>query len=98
MSDTEGAKRTLTLAESTGIGAVADLQVALLNLLDTGEATEVEVDCSAVRSIDAAVLQCLLVLARTAPSGGKRLRLVRPSEDFRRIAAYVGLVDELVAA
>lgn len=89
--------KSLALAESVTIAAVADLQVALANLLESGEPA-VEVNCSAVRSIDAAVLQCLLVNRRVAAAGGRRLDLVQPSEDFRRIAAYVGLVDELLAA
>ncbi len=89
--------KSLALAESTNIAAVADLQVALANLLESGDAV-VAVDCGAVRSIDAAVLQCLLVNRRIAAAGGKRLELVQASDDFRRIAAYVGLVDELLAA
>jgi len=51
-----------------------------------------------VKSIDAAVLQCLLVNRRAAAARGTRLKLVQASEDFRRIAAYVGLVEELLAA
>ncbi len=95
MSDTP--PQSLALAESTNIAAVADLQVAIANLLESGSAT-VEIDCSAVRSIDTAVLQCLLVNRRVAAAGGRRLQFVQASDDFRRIAAYVGLVDELLAA
>jgi anti-anti-sigma regulatory factor len=95
MSDTP--PKALVLAESTNIAAVADLQVALANLLESGEVV-VAVDCGAVRSIDAAVLQCLLLNRRIAAASGKRLDLVRASDDFRRIAAYVGLVDALLAA
>lgn len=95
MPDTQ--PKSLALPESTHIAAVADLQVAISNLLE-GEGAAVEVDCSAVKSIDAAVLQCLLVNRRVAAASGKRLRLVQASEDFRRIAAYIGLVDELLAA
>ncbi|MGE3772347.1 MAG: STAS domain-containing protein [Gammaproteobacteria bacterium] len=95
MSDTQ--PKSLALAESTHIAAVADLQVALANLLESADAA-VEVDCSAVKSIDAAVLQCLLFNRRVAAASGKRLALVQASEDFRRIAAYVGLVEELLAA
>ncbi len=96
MSDT--ASKSLSLAESATIAIVADLQVALANLLETAEVDAVDVDCSAVKSIDAAVLQCLLVNRRVAAANGKHLRLVQPSDDFRRIAAYVGLVDDLIAA
>ena len=81
------AAKTLSLAEGSNIANVADLQVALANLLEADDAQVVDVDCSAVRSIDCAVLQCLL---------GKALRCVRPSEDFTRIAAYVGLEGALV--
>lgn len=90
--------KVLALAESTNIAAVADLQVALSNLLEAPDAAVVDVDCSAVRSIDAAVLQCLLVNRRVAAAAGKQLRIARPSDDFVRIAAYVGLVDALAAA
>lgn len=90
------AAKTLSLAEGSNIANVADLQVALANLLEAEDAQVVEVDCSAVRSIDCAVLQCLLVNLRAAASRGKALRCVRPSEDFTRIAAYVGLEGALV--
>ncbi|HMM76002.1 MAG TPA: STAS domain-containing protein [Gammaproteobacteria bacterium] len=95
MSDTQ--PKSLALPESIHIAAVADLQVAIANLLETEDAA-VEIDCSAVKSIDAAVLQCLLVNRRAAAARGTRLKLVQASEDFRRIAAYVGLVEELLAA
>ena len=89
------ASKSLSLAESTSIAAVGDLQVALANLLEDPDATGVDVDCSAVRSIDAAVLQCLLVNGRSAIAAGKTLRVVNPSVDFSRIAGYVGLVNAL---
>ena len=92
-----GEAKTLMLAENAGIANVADLQVALTNLLEAEGAGLVEVDCSAVRSIDAAVLQCLLVNSRLAVANGKRLRVMQPSADFQRIAAYVGLVEEFGA-
>ena len=83
--------KALALAESTTIAGVGDLQVALANLLEEADATGVEVDCSAVRSVDAAVLQCLLFHGRVAAAAGKALHIVNPSEDFNRIAGYVGL-------
>ncbi len=91
---TAAAASTLALSETANIASAADLQVAISNLLEAGAATRLEIDCSAVRSIDAAVLQCLIVNARVAERGGKSLHCVRPSEDFMRIAAYVGLSGE----
>lgn len=95
---TAAAASTLALSETANIASAADLQVAISNLLETGPASPVEIDCSAVRSIDAAVLQCLIVNVRLAATGGNSLRCVRPSEDFLRIAAYVGLSGEFSPA
>jgi|LNFM01.1.fsa_nt_gb anti-anti-sigma regulatory factor len=89
--------KALALAESTNIAGVGDLQVALANLLEEADTAGVDVDCSAVRSVDAAVLQCLLFNGRVANAAGKALRIVNPSEDFRRIAGYVGLTDAFAA-
>ena len=87
----------LTLPESTGIAGVAALRTALFELVDGVAGSPVELDCSAVRSIDAASMQCLLVARRKAASAGGTLVLARPSEDFRRCVAYVGLGAELLA-
>ncbi len=85
--------KSLTLAESNGVAAVSDLQVALANLLEDSDTTGIDVDCSAVRSVDAAVLQCLLLNRRNAAAAGKDLRIFNPSADFSRIAGYVGLLN-----
>ena len=88
---------SLTLPESTGIAGVAALRTSLFDLIDEVAGSAVELDCSAVRSIDAASLQCLLVARRKAQGAGGTLVLARPSEDFRRYVAYVGLGAELLS-
>lgn len=88
----------LTLGETVQIAGVSALSVMLGALLDATESGGiVVVDCSAVRSIDAATLQCLLMARRHARASGGDLQLAQPSDDFLRYAGYVGLTAELIS-
>lgn len=89
--------KALILPESTGISGVAELRTTLFERIDGAAGASVEVDCSVVRSIDAASLQCLLVAHRKAQDTGCILVLANPSQDFRRYADYVGLGALLLA-
>lgn len=89
-------EKLLTLGESVQIAGVAELSAALAALLAATEPS-IEVDCSAVRAIDGASLQCLLAARRDARLSGGDLQLVRPSEDFLRYAGYLGLTAELIS-
>jgi anti-anti-sigma factor len=86
----------LTLPEVTNIAGVAALHALLRERLVAADKAPLVVDCSAVRSIDAASLQCLLNTSREASRLGGRLELAGVSADFRRYADYVGLAAELI--
>ena len=86
----------LTLPEVTNIAGVAALYETLRERLSSADNVSLVVDCSAVRSIDAASLQCLLLASKEAMRRGGRLELAEPSADFRRYADYVGLASELI--
>ena len=89
-------EQALILPESAGIADVAALRETLFTLIDEGAGASLTVDCSAVRSIDAASLQCLLVARRKAQAAGGTLALANPSEDFKRYVSYVGLSADLI--
>ena len=84
------------LPEVAGIADVGELSLALRTLLTRSGGPELRIDCSAVRIVDAATLQCLLAARRAASAAGVSLRLVEPSEDFRRYAGYCGLSAQLL--
>ena len=87
----------LILAEATGIAGVAVLRDAVFERIKEAPGSAIEIDCSAVRSIDAASLQCLLVARGKALAAGGGLVLRNPSEDFIRYTSYVGLTAELLS-
>ena len=81
----------LTLSETTNIAGVADLHAALSARLEAADGAALVVDCSAVRTIDAASLQCLLMAKKRAEKAGVHFELRQASEDFDRYVDYVGL-------
>jgi len=86
----------LSLPEVTNIAGVGALHQLLRERLAAADKAPLIVDCSAVHSIDAASLQCLLIASREAARLGGRLELAGASDDFRRYAGYVGLASELI--
>jgi len=91
------ATEALTLSEITNIAGVADLHAALSERLAAADGAALVVDCSAVRTIDAASLQCLLMARRLAEKAGGGLELRQVSEDFERYVDYVGLRAHLLS-
>ena len=91
------ATETLTLSEITNIAGVAGLHATLSERIQTADGEILVVDCSAVRTIDAASLQCLLMARRQAKQAGGDLELRPVSEDFERYVDYVGLRDQLLS-
>ena len=90
------ADEPLTLSETTNIAGVAALHTALSERIDAANGAALVVDCSAVRTIDAASLQCLLMAKRLAEHAGGTLELRSASEDFERYVDYVGLRAQLL--
>lgn len=91
------AAEPLTLAEITNIAGVAELHAALNERIRAAPGASLVVDCSAVRTIDAASMQCLLMARRNAQKAGGELQLQPVSEDFERYVDYVGLRAHLLA-
>lgn len=90
------AAEPLTLAEITNIAGVSALHTALSERIQATPGATIVVDCSAVRTIDAASMQCLLMARRNAEKAGGRLQLQPVSEDFERYVDYVGLRAHLL--
>lgn len=88
-------QNNLALAPRCGIGDAAGLHKNLLEALQAAGA-RVTVDCSAVASIDTAMLQLLLVARRSAHAASRELTLENPSDEFCRAVACVGLHDALM--
>jgi anti-anti-sigma factor len=91
------AAETLTLSEITNIAGVAGLHATLSERIQAADGELLVVDCSEVRTIDAASLQCLLMARRQAKKAGGDLQLRPVSEDFERNVDYVGLRVHLLS-
>lgn len=80
---------TIVLAERQTIQNVRELKEEVLAALDNRE--PVLVDAAEVDQIDTATLQLLAVLWQGANRASKPPRLERPSGEFRRVSALLGL-------
>lgn len=80
---------TIILSERQTIENAEELKEDILAALDHAEPPVV--DAAEVAQIDTATLQLLAVLWRSANRAGKPPRLARPSREFIRTAALLGL-------
>jgi anti-anti-sigma regulatory factor len=90
----------LALPAELTIYTLGELQPAWLQCLDATSASDEEalrVDAAAVCEVDAAGMQLLLALSRSAHRRGRRLVLRDPAECLRQACADLGL-DALLAA
>ena len=90
----------ITLDATLNIQSVSSLYEGLLNLLESQN--KIEIDASAVTSIDTATLQVLIVLKQTAVNLHKEIIIDFPSDKFIEAAELLGLsemleVDQAVA-
>ncbi len=83
----------LTLGATLNIQNVSDLYEQLLALLENQE--KIEIDASAVESIDTTTLQLLTVLKRTAIKTYKEVTFDFPSDKFIESAELLGLAEML---
>jgi anti-anti-sigma regulatory factor len=86
---TEKGVTQITLQENEKMDRVAELHELLLQALDNGGA--IEVYASAVRLIDAAALQLLVLSFQKAVKQGQAVTIVEPSQSFRDAAGLLGL-------
>ena len=83
----------IVLASVQTIQNVALLHEKLLHALDTH--TSIDIDASAVTTIDTATLQLLVVLKQTAGKQQKQVAIDFPSERFSEAADLLGLSEIL---
>ncbi|MGR8929049.1 MAG: STAS domain-containing protein [Gammaproteobacteria bacterium] len=83
----------IVLDASQTIRNVAELHERLLNALNNSE--KIDIDASAVSTIDTATLQLLLVLKQTASKMQKHVAIDFPSERFIEAADLLGLSQML---
>jgi len=72
---------------------VAQLHERLMSALDKG--SQLEIDASAITTIDTATLQLLLVLKQTALKMHKQVVIDFPSDKFVEAASLLGLAEML---
>ena len=83
----------LVLESVQNIQNVAQLHERLLRALDS--ANKIDIDASAITTIDTATLQLLLVLKQTAVKMQKHVSIDFPSEKFIEAAELLGLAEML---
>ncbi|MGY6274967.1 STAS domain-containing protein [Methylomonas sp. MgM2] len=83
----------VVLASVQNIQNVAELHDRLIHVLDS--AKKIEVDASAITTVDTATLQLLLVLKQTALKLQKEVNIDFPSEKFIEAAELLGLAEML---
>lgn len=81
------------LETELGIQQVGRLRQQLTELLNQNDS--IELDASAVKSVDTAVLQLLMVLKKAAVADGKAFVIDFPSEPFIDAAGLLGLSEML---
>lgn len=91
MNDTDNV--TMTLDSVLNIQHVGKLHEELLKILDLSN--KIEIDASAVTSVDTASLQLLLVFKQSALKNGKELVIDFPSEKFIDAADLLGISEML---
>lgn len=88
---TEKDMNEITLQDSEKLERVAELKEELLQVLE--ESGDITVNASAVKVIDAAALQLLVMLFQKAVKQGQNITIVEPSEGFNEAADLLGLSD-----
>ncbi len=84
----------IILEEREKLERVSELQEIFLQALEKNE--DITVDASAVKAIDAAALQLLVLLFQKAVKQGLAVTIVEPSESFKEAAALLGLSNLFV--
>jgi STAS domain. len=85
--------QSVLLAAVQNIQNVAQLHERLMSALDKG--SQLEIDASAITTIDTATLQLLLVLKQTALKMHKQVVIDFPSDKFVEAASLLGLAEML---
>ena len=85
--------RQVVLEAVQNIQNVAQLHERVLNALD--HANKIDIDASAIKTVDTATLQLLLVLKQTAIKMDKQVTIDFPSEKFIEAATLLGLAQML---
>jgi anti-anti-sigma regulatory factor len=83
----------ITLDATLNIQNVGNLYERLLNCLESQD--KIEIDASAVNSIDTATLQVIIVLKQTAIQFQKEVIIDFPSDKFIEAAGLLGLSEML---
>ena len=84
----------VSCGDSPGISTVRDLHDSLRHSLASG--LPIEIDASAVESIDAAAMQLLCTFAREAAMSGHSIRWYRPTQALIRTAKLLQVQNLLV--
>lgn len=92
-ADAEGTRTALALEAQVGIQHVAQLHQQLVAALQTYNS--IDIDASAVNSIDTASLQLLVILKQTALQEQKTVAIDFPSDSFIEAANVLGLSELL---
>ncbi|WP_445370431.1 STAS domain-containing protein [Methylomonas sp. HW2-6] len=87
------AKGSLALEQLLNIQGVADLHQNLMQMLSRYDA--IDIDASAVASIDTSTLQLLVILKRTAAGLQKVVAIDFPSDKFIEAAELLGVSEML---
>lgn len=79
----------IRLEEREKLDRVAELQELLLQALDKN--ADITVDASAVKLIDAAAMQLLVLFFQQAVKQGQAVTIIEPSQSFSEAAGLLGL-------
>lgn len=90
-SSMENELNQITLTEREKLERVSELQEIFLQALEKDQ--DIKVDASAVKAIDAAALQLLVLFFQKAVKQGLEIVIVEPSDSFKEAVSLLGLSD-----
>jgi anti-anti-sigma regulatory factor len=90
-SSMENALNQITLQEREKLERVSELQELFLQALEKDE--DIKIDASAVKTIDAAALQLLVLFFDKAVKQGLEIAVIEPSDSFKEAVRLLGLND-----
>jgi anti-anti-sigma factor len=90
---TDGGQQTVVLSGEIDMSGASQLQELLQTSVRTADS--VEIDVAALRFIDSTVISALIDVQNTATATGRRVAVINPNSQVRRVLAVTGVLGTL---